>query len=73
MEVKKLKGLLLAFDRYYRKERSKLKKPVRAKHFLEDLNIIINLIEDNEKTKRFGYWSHKSIKDLFALERQGEQ
>lgn len=68
-EIRKLKRINLEGDRFYRKQRDKrnLRKPIRARHFLEDFAIIINLLETDEKIQRFGYWATKSLKDIFEL------
>ena len=57
-------------DKFYRKNRKNLKNPIRAKHFLEDFAIVINLFEDTRKTEVFGRWSIKPLKEIFELKKE---
>ena len=70
-EMQELTDLSLKLNQFYRKNKHKLKTPVKAKHFLVSLSHITNLycpINDNPTVK--GWRFERILKSFFTLKQE---
>ena len=76
MKSEELKELLLYLDKWARKNRDKITRPVRAKHFLEDMSFILHWLDDKRANPRIQRWRHESIpkqiKEIFGIREADE-
>ena len=70
VDTKKCKKFILKLDAFYRKNKKKLAHPVRARHFLQDFNYFINMLEDTRKIKRWKWTSDFVKENIFCYKKE---
>ena len=77
MKVDELKPFLLHMDKWVRKNKNIIGKPVRTKHFLEDLSLIVYLFEEEGFHPKVIKWKREDIPrklvKLFGITRSNSQ
>lgn len=61
MKINELRRFLLDLDKWVRKNPHKIGKPIRTKHFLEDMSFIVHWLDDERVNLKIQTWRHESI------------